>query len=101
MSAEGRKGRLGDGEIDGHLARRLQHEFGWLVEAAWPSLAFVDHGADVGVGDAELAADLDVVRVFVGRTREIADLEDGQLTQSWIEPTLVPNELAETEEGSR
>src|SRR5579859_4329607 len=101
MFAERREGRIGDGEIDGHLARGLEHEPRRLVEATRPALSLVDHGADVRVGDAELAGDLDMVRVLVGRAREIADLKDRQLAQARIEPTLMPNELAEADESPR
>ena len=41
------------------------------------------------------------MRPFVGRTREVAHLQDGKLAQARIEPALVADELPETCEGSQ
>ena len=47
----------------------------------------------VAFRDAEVAADLDVVREFIGRARQIADLQDGHLAQARVEAALVANIL--------
>src|SRR5882724_10079592 len=60
-----------------------------------PPFGLGDDGAYIVVGDAKIAADLDVVRELVRRAREIADLQDRHLAQPRVEPALMADELAE------
>src|SRR5260221_4794338 len=73
------KGRVRDRHVRRHLARRAQHRLGERLERARLPCGFGDHGPDIVVGDAEIAAGLDVARIFLGRAGEIADLEDRPL----------------------
>ena len=63
--------------------------FDSAIELGRPAGGLLADGADVVVGDAELAADLDVMGVFVRRLRQIADLQDRKLAQPRIELALV------------
>jgi hypothetical protein len=85
----------------GHLARGAQHGLGERLEPGRPTLGLVGDGADVVVGDTEMAADLDVVGIFVGRAREIADLQDRHLPQPRIEHALAPDEISQSAEGAQ
>src|SRR5262249_42886251 len=75
--------------------------FGKRVEIARRALGLGDQGADIGVTDAEVATDLDVVRPLVRLARQISDLQDGKLAQARVESALEADELAETAEGTR
>ena len=65
-----------------------------------PAFGFIGDGADVIVADAELAADLDVMRVFVGRAFEVADLQDGEFAQARVEAAFMPDEVCELVPGA-
>src|SRR5579864_7096094 len=98
---EAGEGRIIDQASLGHLAGRFEYRLGEWLEPARASLGLVDHRADIGVAHAEVAADLDVMRILIGRAREISDLQNCQLSQPRIEPAGAADELAETAEGAR
>src|SRR5262249_44288744 len=94
LGGEGHKSHLQDGEVGRHLACRPEHELGKRLELARSPLRLCDQCPHILVCDAKVAADLDVMRPFVGRTREVAYLQDGKLAQARIEPALVADEFA-------
>ena len=90
-----------DPALGGAFARGLQDEAVQCREVAFPPLAVRDQRADVRVRDAELGADLDVVRPLEGRPRDPAYLEDRQFAQARVERRFaVPDVAAEALEGA-
>jgi len=89
MLLQHRERVVGDAAIDRHLARRPQHRLGQGIELGRTAGAVLGDGADVVVGDAELAAELDVMHILVGAARGVADLEDRHLAQARVELALV------------
>src|SRR5215471_19953569 len=61
---------------------------------------FVRNGADLIVRKSDLAADPDMMRKSPGRARQVADLQDRQLAQSWVEPAAVADEPCESVEAA-
>jgi len=60
-----------------------------------------EQALDIGVGDAELLADLNVVGELVLRLLEPADLQDGELAQARVELALEADEVADSVERPR
>ena len=63
------------------------------------AVGLVDQRTNVVGDDAEVVADLDVVRPLVGRAGEPADLQDGELAQPRIERAAEADVGAELPEG--
>jgi hypothetical protein len=83
-----------------HLARRAQDRLGQRVEPGWPAGGFLGDGAKVVVRDSEFAAQLHMMRIFIGRAGQVADLQDSHLAQARIEAALEANEGRERAEGA-
>jgi hypothetical protein len=79
------EGGVAGGQVGRHLACARSTTLGQRLQPGRAPLGLRDHAADVVVGDAEVAADLDVVGIFVLRAGEVADLEDGQFAQARVE----------------
>src|SRR5580704_5706055 len=74
--AQVREGGIGNGQFRRHFTSRMEHGFGQRLQIGGAALRLGGDGADVVVADAEIAADLDVMGILIGRPREVADLED-------------------------
>src|SRR5262245_24258555 len=96
-----RESPVRDREAGRHLARGPKHDLRQRLQLRRPAGGLRGKRSDVVVGHAEVAADLDVMRVFVHRLREVADLQDRELAEPRIEPALVADELAEPVERAR
>ena len=86
-------------EIAHHLAGALEDRLGQRLGLGRLALGFGHQTLDVLVGDAEILADLDVMRELVLRALHPTDLQDGELAQARIELALEADETADAVEG--
>src|SRR6185312_1278977 len=95
------KGRHRHLELPHHLAGALENRSCERLEPRLNALGLNHHRGDVLVGDAELLADLHVMRELIFGLLQPADLEDRELAQARIELALEADVAADAVEGAR
>jgi len=97
---EDRPGGVVDLPARVHRARRAQHRPVELGQAGALAARLIGHRVEIGIGHPGLIADLEMMAVLVGASRQPADLEEPELAKASVEWAVVAEVHGERTESA-